>query len=71
MTAEEFHSITADTKRECMILEAITLRRILFDLQNQSTLISQRIAYLEADIQNQTEYLKNRKVPFKAGTPPA
>lgn len=71
MTAEEFHSVAADARLECLTIEALTLRRILFDLQNQSALISQRISYLETDIQNQTNYLKNRKVPFKAGTPPA
>ena len=71
MTAEEFHSVAADARLECLTIEALTLRRILFDLQNQSTLISHRISYLEAEIQNQTNYLKNRKVPFKAGTPPA
>lgn len=65
MTAEEFHSVAADARLECLTIEALTLRRILFDLQNQSTLISQRISYLETDIQNQTNYLKNRKVPFK------
>ena len=71
MTAEEFHSVAADTKLECAIIEVITLRRILLELQNQSTNILQRIAHLEADIQSQKEYLQNRKVPFKAGTPPA
>lgn len=65
MTAEEFHSVAADTKLECAIIEVITLRRILFELHNQSTNILQRITHLEADIQNQKEYLRNRKVPFK------
>lgn len=71
MTAEEFHSVAADARRECLTMEILTLRQILFGLQNQATLISQRIDHLEADVQGQTEYLKNRKVPFKAGTPPA
>lgn len=71
MTAEEFHSVAADARRECMILEAAMLRRILADLQSQTKLIEERISFLETDIRNQTNYLQNRKVPFKAGTPPA
>lgn len=71
MTAEEFHSVAADTRRECMILEAAMLRRILTDLQSQTKLIEERISYLETDIQSMTNYLQSRKVPFKTGTPPA
>lgn len=71
MTAEEFHSVAADTRRECMVLEVSMLRRILADLQNQTDLIEARIIYLEDDIRNQTVYLKSRALPFKAGTPPA